>query len=87
MHTVFEFLAQKFNLGNGAQATVRVLINVEFKTPLLETEHLLYNIFQFTNSATFLSQDVMGVYGRNDDFGTNGSPTDLTNKSQVLSNL
>jgi len=82
-----ELVSQGLSLGNGAETTVSDTLGVELDGSLGETESLLDDSGQLSDTSGLLSQDVSGASGSDDDFGSAGGNTDLNSRVTLLGQL
>jgi hypothetical protein len=85
--TTEEFVTEGFGLGNGAKTSVVDLFGVKLNGVLREVESLLNEGGELTNSATLLTQDVLGTSGTDDDFSAGGGDTDFDTRVTFFGQL
>lgn len=85
--TTEELVAEGLALGNGVQSTVLYLLGVELEGTLGETESLLDQSSQLTDSATLVTENILGVGGSDDDLSSGVGDTDLTARVSLLGEL
>ena len=85
--TTEELVSQGLALGDGVQTTVLDLLGVERQGSLGEAESLLDEGSQLTDSATLVTEDVLGVGGSDDDLGSGVGDSDLTARVTLLGEL
>jgi len=74
-------------LSDGGKTTVLDLLGVKLKSTLGELETLLNESLELTDSASLVTENLLGVGGSDDDFGTSVGDSDLTSRVSLLGEL
>jgi hypothetical protein len=85
--TAKELEFQRLGLSNGGETTVVDFFSVQLDSVLGEVESLLNNRGQFSDATSLFTQNGLSASGTDDDFGTDGSDTDLDARVTVLGEL
>ena len=75
--TTDELVSERLGLSDGAETTDSDLLSVELDGALGEVESLLNDSSQFADSASLLSQNVLGPGGHDDDLCPGRGDSDL----------
>ena len=85
--TTEELVSEGLGLGNGGETTVLDLLGVKLESSLWELETLLNESLELSDSASLVTENLLGVGGSDDDFGTGVGNTDLASGVSLLGEL
>merc|ERR1712110_1353046 len=80
-------LSQGLALSNGAQTSGGNLLGIELYSSFWETKSFLDNGCQFPDSPAFLSQNILGASGQNNDLCASRCHTDFNTRIAILCQL
>lgn len=74
-------------MSDGVETSVLDLLGVELQGSFGESESLLDQRGEFSDSSTLVTEDVLSVGGSDDDFGSGVGDSDLTARVSFLGEL